>query len=114
MTFQLTFPSGVIAECSTSYNVNGINRFRAFADRGWFGMDPAYNYGGLRAATSRGEFSLGEIDQFATEIDDFARCIIEDRESKAAGQEGLRDLRVIDAIYESIRTRRTLATGAVG
>lgn len=108
ITWQMRFPSGVIAECSTSYNVNGINRFRAFADRGWFGMEPAYNYSGLRAATSRGEFGFDEIDQFAAEIDDFSRCVIEDRDSKVAGIEGLRDLRVIEAIYESIRSGRTV------
>ena len=108
MTWQLQFPSGVVAACSTSYNVNGINRFRAFAERGWFGMDPAYGYGGLRAATSRGEFAFEEIDQFAAEIDDFARCILDDRESKVSGREGLHDLRVIEAIYASIRTGRTI------
>jgi predicted dehydrogenase len=108
ITWQMTFPSGVIAYCSTSYNVNGINRFRAFAERGWFGMDPAFNYGGNRAATSRGEIALQPIDQFAAEIDDFARCIIEDRDSKVSGAEGLQDLRIIEAIYESIASGRTI------
>jgi predicted dehydrogenase len=108
MTFQLTFPSGVIAECSTSYNVNGINRYRAFAERGWFGLEPAYDYAGLRGATSRGPMNIDAIDQFAAEIDDFAQCILEDRESKVAGSEGLRDLRVIEAIYESIGSGRTV------
>jgi predicted dehydrogenase len=108
MTFQLRFPSGVIGECSTSYNVNGINRFRAFAERGWFGLAPAYDYGGLRGATSRGEMAIEDVDQFAAEIDDFARCIIEDRASLVPGEEGLRDLRVIEAIYRSIESRTTI------
>ena len=111
LTWQMTFPSGVIAYCSTSYNVNGINRFKAFADRGWFGMDPAYSYGGLKAATSRGEFSFEQIDHFAAEMDDFARCILENRESKVPGEEGLADLRVVEGIYESIRTKRTVKLG---
>jgi predicted dehydrogenase len=98
----------VIAECSTSYNVNGINRFRTFAERGWFGLEPAYDYGGIRGASSRGPISFEATDQFAAEIDDFARCIIEDRESIVSGEEGLRDLRVVEAIYESIRTGRTV------
>jgi predicted dehydrogenase len=37
-------------------------------------------------------------------MDDFAACILEDRESKVSGEEGLKDLRVIEAIYESART----------
>ena len=96
ITWQMRFPSGVAAYCSTSYNVNGINRFRAFAERGWFGMDPAFSYQGNRAATSRGPMQFDEIDQFAAEIDDFAICIREDRESRVSGAEGLRDLRIVE------------------
>jgi predicted dehydrogenase len=44
LTWTMRFPSGVLAYCSTSYNFNGLNRFRAFAENGWFGMDPAYSY----------------------------------------------------------------------
>ena len=109
ITWQMVFPSGIIAECSTSYNVNGINRFRAWAERGWFGLEPAFDYGGVRGASSRGPIAFDATDQFAAEIDDFARCIIEDRESIVAGEEGLKDLRVIEAIYESIRTGRTIS-----
>jgi predicted dehydrogenase len=108
ITWQMTFPSGVIADCSTTYNVNGINRFQALAERGWFGLEPAYDYGGIRGESSRGPIAFESIDQFAAEIDDFAQCILEDRESKVAGSEGLKDLRVIEAIYESIRSGRTI------
>ena len=108
ITWQMTFPSGVIAYCSTSYNVNGINRFRAYAERGWFGMDPAFSYTGNRAVSSRGDILIEPVDQFAAEISDFARCIIEDRESIVSGAEGLRDLSVIESIYRSIRTGRTI------
>lgn len=111
ISWQMRFPSGVIANCNTSYNVNGINHYRAYAERGWFGMDPAFNYGGLRAATSRGEFSFDEVDQFAAEMDDFARCILEGRESIVSGAEGLRDMKVLAAIYESVRTGRAIAPG---
>ena len=111
ITWQMRFPSGVVAECSTSYNLNGINRFRAYAERGWLGMDPAFAYSGLSAATSRGPFSFAPVDQFAAELDDFALCVLEQRESIVAGAEGLRDLRVIETIYESIRTGRTIEPG---
>jgi predicted dehydrogenase len=91
MTFELKFPSGVIGQCSSTYNFNGLNKFRALAERGWFGLDPAFAYSGLRGATSRGALAFPDIDQFAAEIDDFARCILENRESKVSGAEGLRD-----------------------
>ncbi|HAV60966.1 MAG TPA: glucose-fructose oxidoreductase [Verrucomicrobiales bacterium] len=111
LTWQMTFPSGVIAYCSTSYNVNGINRFTAYADQGWFGMDPAYSYSGIKVKTSKGEREFEQVDHFAAEMDDFARCIIENRESRVAGVEGLRDMVVIEGIYKSIKTGRTVKLG---
>ena len=111
LTWQMTFPSGVIAYCSTSYNVNGINRFTAYGDNGWFGMGPAYSYGGLKGQTSKGDMEFEQVDHFAAEMDDFARCIIEGRTSKVSGKEGLRDLHVIEGIYKSIKTGRAVKLG---
>ncbi len=104
IVWSMTFPSGVIAHCSTTYNFRGVNRYKALASDGWFGLEPAYSYGGIKGATSKGEIKFDQIDQFAAEMDDFALCIKEDRESRVAGEEGLRDLRAIEAIYESIET----------
>jgi predicted dehydrogenase len=109
MTFQLTFPGGVIANCSTTYKVPGINRFTAYAERGSFGMAPAYNYDNNRGWRSDGApLRFQEIDTFAAEMDDFARCILEKRASKVAGEVGLQDVRLLMAIYESARTGRTV------
>ncbi len=47
MTFQLAFPGGVLANCSTSYVV-GMNEFTVRTERGSFGMRPAYDYTGNR------------------------------------------------------------------
>ena len=80
MTFELTFPSGVVAHCATTFKVNGLNRFTAFAERGSFGMAPAYNYSGNRGWRSDDTpLAFDEIDVFAAELDDFARCIDERR-----------------------------------
>lgn len=109
MTFQLTFPGGVIANCSTTYKVAGINYFTAFAERGSFGMAPAFNYAGFRGWRSDGApLRFDEVDTFAAEMDDFARCIIENRPTKVPGEEGLRDVRLMTAIYESARTGRVV------
>jgi predicted dehydrogenase len=38
-------------------------------------------------------------------MDEFARCILERRPpTKVSGEEGLRDVKIMTAIYESIRT----------
>ncbi len=106
MTFQLQFRNGVIAEGSTSYNAN-VNRFEAIAERGSFGMQPAYNYGGNRAFRSDGKpLQFDEVDVFAAEMDDFARCILDRKPTKVPGEEGLRDVKILMALYESARTKK--------
>ena len=49
------------------------------------------------------EIALPGPDLFAAEMDHFAQCILEDRESRISGAEGLRDVKIMMAIYESAR-----------
>ena len=103
------FPSGAMAYCTASFKVGGINHFRASTDRGWFKLDSAYGYGGVKGSRSDGKpLAFAQIDMFAAQLDDFARCITQRRPSIVPGEEGLRDVRVMTAIYESIRTGRAV------
>jgi predicted dehydrogenase len=103
------FPGGAVAYCTASFKAGGIKNFRATADRGWFELDPAYYYGGIKGSRSDGKpLSFPPIDMFAAQLDDFARCIDEGTPSIVPGEEGLRDVRIMTAIYESIRTGRTV------
>ena len=58
----MRFPGGVVADCSTTYNFRGVNRYRALASDGWFGLDPAYSYRGIKGNTSKGDIELEQID----------------------------------------------------
>ena len=51
---------------------------------------------------------IPEVNQFATEMDAFADCILNDKEPKASGHEGLADVKIMRAIYESADTGRTV------
>lgn len=109
MTWQATFPSGVLANCSTSFNASGMGRIRAHTQRGWFGLEPAFNYGGIKGERSDGKpLEKPAIDHFAAEMDDFSQCIVQNRPSKVAGEEGLRDVKLMMAIYESARTGKVV------
>ncbi len=108
ITWLMQFPSGVLAYCSTSYNFNGLNRFNAFTENGFVRMDPAFSYSGNRMETSKGKVELESTDQFAVEMDEFAKCILENRPSKVSGEEGLKDLLAVEAIYQSIATRSSV------
>ena len=109
LVWQMKFPSGVIANCSTTYNAEGMDYYAAFADNGWFQMHPAYNYDGIRGTRSDGRaIQFPDIDQFAAEMDDFAQCILENRPTKVPGEEGLRDVKIMMAIYEAEKTDKTV------
>ncbi|HEY6457660.1 MAG TPA: Gfo/Idh/MocA family oxidoreductase [Steroidobacteraceae bacterium] len=99
------FPSGAVAQCGASYAAAPAGYIRAIFEGGGLTLDPAFNYGGIRAVRSDGRpMDFPDIDQFAAEMDDFARCIQEDRPSIVSGEEGLRDVRILMAIYRSART----------
>jgi predicted dehydrogenase len=110
MIWQMRFPSGAIANCSSSYETGLGTHFRVYAEKGWFGLDPAFLYSGNHGMRSdRKEIRMPDPnDMFALEMDDFSRCILENRQSKVSGEEGLRDVRIMMAIYEAARTGRTV------
>ena len=108
ISWTMKFKNGVNAYCSTSYAFNGINRFNAYGDKGWFGLNPGYSYNGITGKTSKGDaITFSAIDQFAAEMDDFALCVKNNRISRVPGEEGLRDLRAIEAIYASIKSGKS-------
>lgn len=109
MAWTATFPSGVVAYCGTTFGAGPVGRFRAFTESGWFGLDPAFNYGGLRGARSDGKpLSFPQVDHFATELDAFARSIVGNKPTKVSGEEGLQDVKILMAIYESAKTGRAV------
>jgi len=103
--WQAGFPGGVVSHCGASFDASTTGYFRAIAERGWFGLDPAYNYNGLHGMRSDGTpIDLPSIDVFAAEMDDFARCIRNGTRTQVPGEEGLRDVKIMTAIYDSART----------
>jgi predicted dehydrogenase len=102
--FDLEFPNGIVAGCSSSY-ATGLSRFWAGAEQGAFELSPALYYHGIRGRTYDRErvmeMHLPDIDQFAAEMDDFADCILSGRATGVPGEEGRQDLRIMTAIYEA-------------
>ena len=49
-----------------------------------------------------------EVDHFAAEMDHFSACVLSDKPPRTPGEEGLRDIRIIAAINEAIRTGATV------
>lgn len=109
MTWEFKFPRGVIAHGATTYAFNGMNYLRGLAANGWFELAPnAYGYSDLVGRTSQGPIELPQVDHFAAELDDFAEGILHNHPFRASGEEGLADLKVIEAMYRSIAEGRAV------
>jgi predicted dehydrogenase len=81
INFQLRFPSGALANCSSSYGYSGQNRYRVVTSKGWFELEPATSYTGLRLRVRRGnvleERTLPQRDHFALEMDHLSECVMD-------------------------------------
>jgi predicted dehydrogenase len=72
-------------------------------------LDPAFNYEGIRGMRSDGRgIDRPDIDQFAAEMDDFAECIRRGKPTRVPGEEGLRDVQIMMAIYDAARSGNTI------
>lgn len=105
--WEMEFASGKRAICESSYAKDG-NLMRAEAEKGWFQLEPAYEYEGLKGETSSGKMAFESINQQAAQMDDFALCIKNNVESKVPGEMGMRDVEIMMAIYESAKTNQRI------
>ena len=112
--WQLLFPSGAVAACKSMYSANQ-NHIIAVGDAGRIELEPATRYEGNHMWIGR-DGREREITpppgpaktQFAGQLDHMAECIVAGREPIVSGEEGLRDMRIIEAIYRSAREGRTI------
>lgn len=104
VTWQMKFASGATANCMTTYNFNGANNFTVTAEKGRYGMGPAYGYSGQTGWTSDPKIPIAfpPSDHFVLEMDAFSESIINNKPFGVSGEEGLKDLLAVEAIYRSI------------
>lgn len=110
VTWQLAFPSGAFANCSSTYNCS-IDRLYASAENGSFELSPAISYGPFKGKTSKGELSFPEINQQATQCDEIAKVWLAGNQlpSHITGEEGLKDVKIMQAIYEAAGTGKKVS-----
>jgi len=112
MLWTMEFANGFVCEGSTSY-VQEENWFYAQAQDGWLDLDSAFSTRGLSGSTNYGPLNYNPpICQQALQMDDFALCVLDGRESRVSGELGLRDMRIISAIYEAARSRKRVEVKA--
>jgi len=103
MMFQLEFPSGAMANLHTSFGVN-MNYLDARCAKGWIKLDPFSAYRNIKGSTSQGALEFPVINQQATQMDEVAMCIKEGKPMRVPGEEGLKDMKVVEAVYKAAAT----------
>jgi len=112
--WELEFPSGVIASCLSMYSANQ-NHVLLVGDKGRIDMEPATRYDGNHLWTGRDSRETEvtpppgpRSTQFAGQLDHFSECIVQNKEPIVSGEEGLRDMKIVEAIYRSAREKKRI------
>lgn len=99
---KLEFPGGVMADIKTSFYEN-VNFLDITCEKGAIKMAPYSAYAGVK-----GSSPLGEINypyqvpwQQTKQMDDDALAIMQGKPMLVPGEEGLRDIRIVEAIYRA-------------
>lgn len=100
LEWEMTFPSGVVAQYETSYEAN-MQFLKAKAENGFFELAPAYGYNGLKGVTSDGPMNIEPVIHQAKHMDAFTSNIRDDTPVIASGEMGMRDMYFIEKIYAS-------------
>jgi glucose-fructose oxidoreductase len=105
--YQLHFPSGAMANCTASFGMN-MNFLKVNYQKGSLHMEPFSSYNGNKGTSSLGEIHYKIDNQQARQMDEDARAIMDHKPLQVPGEEGLRDIRVVEAIYEAARTGKAI------
>lgn len=114
--WQFRFPSGVLANGSSSYSWVGKKTLGAVGDKMRLDLDPATEYEGNRLFLTndegRREVKVEAASQFVGQLDHFVQAVRENRPFRTPGEMGLRDLRLLISIYEAAAAGRTVKLAA--
>jgi len=114
----MRFPEDRLAAFTCSFGAADISRYTLIGTKGRVTADPAYEYAsgikhqlmiGGRTTTRK----FPKRDQFAAQLVYFSGCILKGKEPEPSGLEGLADVRIVRAAYESARTGRVIELPAL-
>jgi len=80
--------------------------------KGWYKLSPFQAYNGIDGITSDGiKLNAPIRNEQAKQMDDDALSIIEGTQVLVPGEEGLKDIRVVEAIYRSVAQKSKISIG---
>ena len=108
--FQFGFPGGAVASCLSTYTMNNLDRFFLNGEKGFAEMAPSTGYGPIKAHTNKGELMQPHVTHQTVQMDEMAGIIFEGKKPVVPvdGEEALKDLKIIDAIYASAKSGKRI------
>jgi len=112
VSWQFDFPDAVTVNGFTSYKTN-IEQLFITADKGFIHLSPAYSYGPIKGRTSQGDLQLPVVHHQANMLEAICREFQETKMFPAhiSGEEGLKDARILSAIYEAAGNGKKIKLG---
>ncbi len=111
ITFQMGFPSGATASCLSTYSLNYLDKFFLSGTKGFAEMQPSTGYGPIKAKTHSGPLEHSHVTHQTTQMDEMAAIILDGKQPliPVNGEEGLKDMRIVDAIYKAVKTGQKIS-----
>ncbi|RYY62387.1 MAG: gfo/Idh/MocA family oxidoreductase, partial [Chitinophagaceae bacterium] len=108
--FQLGFPGGAVASCLSTYSMNGLDKFYLNGEKGFAELFPATGYGPIKGNTHKGELVAVHKTHQTVQMDEMADIILAGKtpEIPVDGEEGLKDLIIVDAIYAAAKSGKKI------
>lgn len=120
MAWIFSYKSGAVAHGSSSFTVNSATSFRVQGSKANLVMDPATSYWANRVnlrdsgdthTWSTPMFTIPSLNQFSAQLDYLATCVASQTPPvRASGEEGMQDVRLIMAMYDSARNNKPVST----
>lgn len=104
--FQLGFPSGAVASCLSTYSMNNLDKFFLNGDKGFAEMQPSTGYGPIKGRTHKGDLNQPVVVHQTLQMEEMSEIILNGKQPVVPvdGEEGVKDLKVMDAIYQAVKT----------
>ena len=112
----MRFPGERVASFVTSFGAADISSYQVIGTEGDLRVDPAYEFASelkhhLTIKGKAREKTFKKRDQFAPELIHFSDCVLSNKEPEPSGEEGLADVRVIQALYRSAEVGTPIRLG---
>jgi glucose-fructose oxidoreductase len=109
----MRFPGERLATFTTSFGAGDADYYEVIGTKGSLRVEPAFEYVGelsykLKIGEKEQEKKFAPRDQFGAEISYFSNCILKGKEPEPSGLEGLIDVQIVEALYQSAKTRKPI------